>query len=569
VRRPLAVVVGLVVAVASLLILAGPASAHASLETTDPANGAALIEAPSQIVLGFDESVDVALGAIRLYDGTGHEIDVGPSHHQGDNAHVAVNVPEIGPGAYVVSWRVVSADSHPVHGAFTFQVGTGDVVRDPGLITRLLSQEGGNPSAGAALGVSRFLSYAALALVVGGLAFLSVVWPAGGARRRVRVLLWAALGIGVVAGLVGIAVQAPYASGRALSDALKPSQWWQVLRTSSGRAWGLRVVVLGAVGAGLLLTLDRLRTQAWRIIGVLSAAAVFVLVAMGGHGTTGRWAAIGLLATVAHLGGMAVWLGGLAVLLAGVLQDPDPADGLARVRRFSPIAFGAVAVIVVSGVVQAYRQVGSLDALTGTDYGRLLLVKTAFVVAAVAVAWVSRRLIQESAEPAPVALAAGAAVLARSPTENDAARRATRRRLRRAVGAEVALTAAVLVVTSLLVASAPAIADVSKPFNATITQRDRLASITVDPAATGRNTMHVYISTPGGALEKAQEITVRITLPSRDLGPIPVPVEDAGPNHVLSNNLQLPFSGDWQVEILARFGEADQVRFATTMPVGS
>jgi copper transport protein len=567
VRRPLAVLVGLVVAVASLLVLARPASAHASLQTTDPANGAVLTDPPPQIVLGFDESVDIALGAIRLYEGNGHEIDVGPSHHQGDNAHVAVNVPKIGPGAYVVSWRVVSADSHPVHGAFTFQVGTGDVVRDPGLVTRLLSQDGGNPSAGAILGVSRFLSYAALAVVVGGLAFLSVVWPAGAARRRVRVLLWSALGIGVVAGLVAVAVQAPYASGRALTDALKPSQWWEVMRTSSGRAWGLRVVVLGAVGAGLLLTLDRLRTQAWRIVGVLSATAVFVLVAMGGHGTTGRWAAIGLVATVAHLGGMAVWLGGLVVLLVGVRRDPDPADGLARVRRFSPIAFGAVAVIVVSGVVQAYRQVGSIDALTDTDYGRLLLVKTAFVVAAVAVAWVSRRLIQGAPQPPPVALAAGAAVLERGPTDRDAGLGATRRRLRRTIGAEIALAAVVLAVTSLLVASVPAIADVTKPFNATMTQGDRLASITVDPASTGRNTMHVYISTPGGSLDKAQEITVRITLPSRDLGPIPVPVENAGPNHVLSTNLQLPFSGDWQVEVLARFGETDQVRFATTMPV--
>jgi copper transport protein len=566
VRRPLAVLVGLVVTVASVLLVAGPASAHASLEMSDPANGAVLTQPPSQIVLGFDESVDIALGAIRLYDGRGNEIDVGPAHHEGDNAHVAVSVPKLADDAYVVSWRVVSADSHPVHGAFTFQVGTGAAVRDPGLISRLLAQEGGNPSAGAILGISRFLSYGALAVVVGGLAFLSVVWPAGVDRRRVRVLLWVALGVGVVAGLVAIAVQAPYASGRALTDALKPSQWSEVLRTSSGRAWGLRVLVLAIVGAGLLLTLERLRTQVWRVVGVLAAGALFVLVAMGGHGTTGRWAAIGLLATVAHLGGMSVWIGGLTVLLVGVLRDPDPHGGLARVRTFSPIAFGAVVVIVVSGVIQAYRQVGSIDALTSTDYGRLLLIKTAFVVVAVAVASGSRRLIQGSPEPASVALAAGAAVLERRDTD-DASLRRTRRRLRRTIGAEVALAAAVLAVTSLLVASAPAIADVTKPFNATVTQGDRLASITVDPARTGRNTMHVYISTPGGALDKAQDVTVRITLPSRDLGPIPVPVEDAGPNHVLSNNLQLPFSGDWQVEILATFGQNEQVRFATVMPV--
>src|SRR5262249_14566238 len=151
-------------------------------------------------------------------------------------------------------------------------------------------------------------------------------------------------------------------------------------------------------------------------------------------------------------------------------------------------------------------------------------------------------------------------------TADDDVRR-TRRRLRASIGAEVALAAAVLAVTSLLVATVPAIADVSKPFNATIRQGQRLASITVDPARTGRNTMHVYISTPGGALDKAQEITVRMTLPAHDLGPIPVPVENAGPNHVLSNNLHLPFSGDWQVEILALFGATEQVRFATTMPV--
>jgi copper transport protein len=157
-------------------------------------------------------------------------------------------------------------------------------------------------------------------------------------------------------------------------------------------------------------------------------------------------------------------------------------------------------------------------------------------------------------------------VLERNDTRS-AAVRSTRRRLRTTIGAEVALAAVVLAVTSLLVATVPAIADVSKPFNATITQGQRLASITVDPAHTGRNTMHVYISTPGGALDKAQEITVRITLPSRDLGPIPVPVETGGPNHVLTDNLQLPFSGDWQVEILARFGETEQVRFATTIPV--
>jgi len=565
-RRVLA---GLAIVVVALMALAGPAAAHASLESSDPPSSAILTQAPTQISLRFDEAVEIALGAIRLYDGTGHELDVGAAHHpNGDDTQVAVSTSGLDDGAYVVSWRVVSADSHPVNGAFTFQVGTGDVVRDPNLITRLLSQGGGNPAAGAVLGAARFVSYAALAVLVGGLVFLVVVWPAGRRRRRIRVLLWITLGAGIVAGAIAIAVQAPYASGRALSDALKPDEWWQVLRTRSGRTWGLRFLVFALTGGFLLLTLDRLRSRWWQLVGIFASLGLFALVAAGGHGTTGRWAGIGFVATVAHLGGMAVWIGGLVALLVGVLREPDASGALDRVRRFSPIAFGAVAVIVASGVVQAYRQVGSIDALRETDYGRLLLVKTAVVVVLVAVAWWSRRLLQRAPLTAVPARAAGAAVLADEVAASSAApAQAVRRRLRMTVAAEVGLAAVVLAVTSILVASSPAATEVAKPFNATITQGQRLASITIDPATTGRNTLHIYISTPGGALDKADEITVRMTLPERDLGPIPVPVEAAGPNHVTTNNLQIPYPGTWQMEVLTRFGDFQQVRFATNFTV--
>jgi copper transport protein len=190
------------------------------------------------------------------------------------------------------------------------------------------------------------------------------------------------------------------------------------------------------------------------------------------------------------------------------------------------------------------------------------------VVVLVAVGWWSRRLLHRAPLPAAPALAAGAAVVddpvAAAPADTAGV---IRRRLRLTVAAEVALAAVVLAVTSVLVASSPAATEVAKPFNATITQGQRLASITIDPATVGTNTLHIYISTPGGSLDKADEITVRMTLPERDLGPIPVPVEDAGPNHVTTNNMQIPYKGTWQLEVLARFGQFEQVRFATTFTV--
>src|SRR5207344_2311802 len=112
----------LAIVVFALMALAGPAAAHATLESTDPTSGAVLEQSPSQISLRFGEAVEIALGGIRLFDGTGHELDVGEPHHvNGDDSQVAVSTGTLDDGAYVVSWRVLSADSHPVNGAFTFQ----------------------------------------------------------------------------------------------------------------------------------------------------------------------------------------------------------------------------------------------------------------------------------------------------------------------------------------------------------------------------------------------------------------------------------------------------------------
>jgi copper transport protein len=565
VRRAL---IGVVVALTALVALAGPAAAHATLESTTPAAGAVLTSSPSQITLQFDEHVEIALGAVRLYDGTGREVDVGTAHHPGGTqSDVAVAVPNtLRDGVYIVSWRVVSDDSHPVHGAFTFQMGAGAAAPAPGLLDRLLAADGGNPAAGAVLGMARFFSYAGVALVLGGLAFLTVGWPDGARRRRLRVLLWVALAMGTVATLIAIAVQAPYASGRAVTDALHPDQWWQVLRTRSGRAWGVRAVVFAAVGGLLLITVDRLRERWWRVIGVVTALGVLVLVADAGHGTTGRWPVVGSVATVAHVGAMSVWLGGLVVVLVGIVAWRSDVAGSALdvVRRFSGLAFAAMTVIVVSGVVQAYRQVGSVDALTSTTYGRLLIAKTVAVAVVLALAYAARRLVWAGPAAAPVAAAAGAAVLEDAPPVLDDP---DRRQVRRLMIVEVAVAAVILAITSLLVATVPAIAQETKPFNVSIVQGQRLASITVDPARRGRNALHVYIITPGGSLDKADEITVQVSLPSRDLGPIPVPVEDAGPNHVTTDNLLLPFSGRWQLVVLARFGNTDQIRFATAFTV--
>jgi copper transport protein len=564
--------VALAVAAVALLTLALPASAHAVLESTTPAAGSVLDQPPKQVTLTFGESVEISLGSIRLFDGAGKEIAIGPPTHPGGTGSlVASDLPTLGNGSYVVAWRVVSADSHPVDGAFTFQVGTGAAASDPNVVAQILANEGGDRTVGVALGVARFVAYAALAVLVGGLFFVAVVWPDGAESRPTRLVLWIGLAAAVLATAAGIALQAPYAEGSAITRALEPSGWRAVVATRSGRAWEARLLVFAVCGTGLLLTLRRSQQAAWRVLAATAGVVVLYAYGQSGHGGLGRAALAGLFATMVHLGAMSIWVGGLVLLGVVALAALPAGDGIAVGRRFSPIAFWAVAAVVASGLGQAWRQVGSLSALTATTYGRVLLVKTAVVVLLIAVAARSRSYLQDRllGRPRPHAVAVagevGAAVAVDEPDQRDAAdTSAVRRRLLRTVGLEIALAAAVLGVTSILVATAPAVTAATGPFNATVVEGTRIANITIIPAATGPNTLHVYVTTPGGALDKASTITVTITNSERKVGPINVPVENAGPNHVTTDNMQVPFSGRWQIDVAALFGDFDKTDFVTT-----
>ena len=543
-----------VIAVLTLVTLAGPASAHAELVDTSPAAGEQLAASPTDVTLHFGEAVETALGAITLYDGQGHLVKTGTvAHPDGDGSRLAASVPQLPQGAYVVAWRVLSSDSHPVHGAFPFQVGTGSGSTDSALLNRILTGGGGDTTVGAFLAVARFLSFVALALVAGGVVFAMWIAPDDSTRRSTRRPLFVAAIVGGVASVAAVGLQGPYVTGQTIGAFTDGSNWRDVVGTRSGAAWAAR--------AGLFFLLVAVlprwrvqRTRPWPLVGVVVAGGLVLSAAYAGHGTLGRWPLTGTVATLVHLGAMAVWIGGLAMLLvvlwAGRREHRDDGDTVggagpvALAARFSGVAFGAVLAVVASGLVSAWRQVGSIDGLTSTTYGRLLIAKTIGVALVLAGAVASRRLVRHRVHGRSVSAL-----------------------LRRTVGAEVVMALVVLGLTSMLVASKPAIAEVGQPVDTTILQGKRFASIQIDPARQGKNSVHVTIAREDGGIEKPDEITVRATLPARDLGPIVVPTTSLGPSHVTSEDLQLPFSGVWQLEVLARYGDTESVRWVVTFTV--
>lgn len=568
-----------IAALAAVIGAAAPASAHASLVDAQPADGAIVSTAPAQVQLRFSEAVEVSLGAIRVLDAQGKELRVGRPRHGDDDTVVLVDLPSLGNGTFVVAWRVVSADAHPVGGAYTFSVGKPSAAASSlGALTRTPRA---STAVGWAYGVVRWCAFASLLVLVGAGAFVALLWPAGAANRRVRTLLWVSAVVALVSSVVGIALQGAYSVAGAAGDIVDSSLWGDVLRTRFGRWWATRFVVLAVVAVPLLARLQWrphvARWGSWRLPASLAGVALLVTVAGAGHGATGRWIPVAFGADVVHLGAAACWLGGLAVLVIAALApgalaqgepvaaspagssppgaakavgaatlddprpevEPGPPTGAPSelgllVWRYSHLAFWSVIALVGAGLVQAYRQLDGPDSLTSTTYGRLLLAKTIAVAVTL--------------------------VIAGAKSQRIAHTTADRRALRGAVAAEMVTIAVVLGITAGLVSTAPARTEApSGPVSFTKASGNAEVDVTVNPARVGANTLHLTISTPAGALAKVADVKVTLSLPSRQLGPLSVPLDTITPTHYTSSSMQIPYAGRWTLSVTGRIGDFDAI----------
>ncbi|MCK9898798.1 copper resistance protein CopC [Parafrankia colletiae] len=588
VRRVLAV---LGLAVAALLATALPASAHATLTSSSPVGGAALDTAPDRVTLSFSESVSIKSDAIRVLDATGTRVDEGDTRGGGSASEVTVALRRsLGPGTYVVSWRVVSADSHPVGGAFAFGVGGPP---DAGAAAAVPSGGGGSRAVGVSLGVARLVAFAGAALLIGATFFVGVLWPAG-ARRSGPVRLIAAGWLLSLAGALGMLLfQGPYSAGSGMSDVLSLDPLAVTLDSRYGQLLAIRVLAL-LLAVPLLRRLpvaaaaagdgagDGAGERAGRRGLVELAGLGLVLattMAMIGHASAGDRVWLATAVMTVHTVAMAIWLGGLCVLglalldgsarstraahaaggpaessPAGIGADLDPpvepgwAGELARVLpRWSRTATIAIALIVLTGTVQAWREVGAFGALFDTTYGRLLLYKLWFVLGVLGLGLLARRWVRRHFQSTSAAPVTSLAVTG----------------LRRGVVFEIIVGAAVLAVTSVLVNTVPGRDSYAPPFSRTAVAGPLTVDVEVAPTRTGLQTIHVYTYDPQGRPQRLVEASGELTLPSAGVGPLEVPLAEVTDGHAVAEGVGVPLPGEWQLRFTLRVNDFDQ--YVTTV----
>lgn len=573
---------------ALLLAVAPAASAHATVVATSPGGGSVLASAPASVGVSFDEAVTVSADSLRVFDPAGVRVDVGGAAHAGGDA-VAVRLRAgLVRGTYVVAWHVVSADSHPVQGAFTFSIGAPSATAvDPASV---------NPPADRVVdvlyAVARFLAFAGFAVLVGAVLFLAVCWPSGADRDEVLALVERAWALLVLGSLGSFLLQGVYGSATPLTHATHPQLMESTLKSPLGVTLTVRVAIL--------VLLVPLRNQLYRLASAgredrMLVVAVWSLVgailagtwAGADHASVGIQAPLAILADSAHLFSLACWIGGLVALAVLVLRVPRDAGETGDARetgnagataesgeaaaakaaaRFSQVATWSVGFIALTGVYGAWRGVGSWHALTGTTYGRLVLVKVVAFCGLLALGYLSRRLVSRVTStpnpdtPAAPGSGAGPAL----------------RRLRRTVSVEACVAAGVLVVSALLVdtrtgresvSGPPPAAAASASFNTQGIGGQGTLEAELTPARPGRNGLRLDLLNPAGHPYTPVELTVTLTLAARGIGPLKVPVAADGPGSYAATLDGVSLPGTWTLAVTVRSDEIDETTVRVPLTV--
>jgi copper transport protein len=535
-------------ALAAVLATAPAAGAHARLLTTQPANDAVLEQSPGAVLLRFDEPVETAFGAIRVYDARAHRVDSGDVERPSEREARVELGRRLARGTYTATWRVVSADSHPVSGAFVFHVGAPGA-NPAGIAAQVL--EGGTPRTVTVLfSFVRALDFLLLLLVGGGTLMLvaGLAQASAATRSRLALLLAAAALLLALVGLAGIVLQGAAAGGFGLGEARHWDVVSAVLETRFGTVW-LAQVALALACAVLLFAGRRLGVLA--AVALAPAGALLLTPALSGHASvSGR---IAFVTDVAHVVAASVWVGGLAALVLALVWTGVERWSLAAaaVPRFSGFAVVAVSWLIASGTISGYLQTRALRGLWETTYGRLLLVKLALVLPLLLLGlYNNRRAVPRLRERLASA--------------------AERTRFLRTAGTELALMVAIVGVTAVLVSEPPARAEVAPtgPYATTTRLGSLELNLVVDPAAAGRNQIHLYLLNPQtGQPTDVDQASVSATLASREIGPLRLTAHRAGPGHFVVRAAQLALAGDWQLRVESRRGEFDAAEATVSVPI--
>jgi copper transport protein len=512
--------------------------------------------------------VEVAFGAVRLFDVDGRRVEAGALRRSERNRVISLPVPNLADGTYTVTWRVASSDGHPVFGGFDFYVGAPSAIS----AVAVRPDQGTGDTVRWGFGVVRALWFGSLIGLVGMVAARRWVWtpavraaglgasPAGASfRSGFRAALPGAWVVLAVTGLLWMVFEGATLAGLSVWSAARPEVLGEVLRTNFGRYWGAGLLLTVAAVIPIVALTRRTPVRgippaAWiGLLGVL-VTGICLTSALSGHARTEAVPALTVPSVAAHLLAVGVWVGGLGalVLLGGRAWRRLPADERPRlvaelVPRFSRLAIGGVILVVLTGTVNALAGLGPISNLWKVAYGRVLSAKV--ILLAVALVLAARHL----------------RVVPRRLDADKAGTDGTVASFRRSAGAELVVLCGAVALAAALVALVPgrSLAEAERgPVNQQRQVGAYTAQLVIDPSAVGDNEVHLtFANSQGLAAGEVSNTVVALGAEGEPLRPLEMRL--IAPGHfVVDTTLRVP--GRYRMSVTAGSGSSGASNPSTT-----
>ncbi len=501
-----------------------PASAHAALVATDPADGAVLEESPARFTLTFSEPVSPLV--LTLVDPDGKTQTLTSFRENGQT--VEIDPPQrLANGTHVLSYRVISADGHPVGGSVLFSVGAASA--EPPAAAEPVDQ-----ALRGAIWLAKVVLYAGLFFGIGGAFCLSWVSPGlpSGKRFATAMML-----CGLPAALLSLGLQGLDALDLPLAKIALPLVWETATATTFG--WTV-AIAFAALALGLLALASPRAVARWLSLGGL--IGVGAALAASGHASDANPQWLTRPMVFLHGAGIAFWVGALVPLMLA-LKDGEPGAG-GFLRRFSKAILPVVAALAVAGVILAVIQVERPSALVDTAYGRLLLAKLALLVVLFGLAAFNRWRLTAPAE-------AGEAVALK--------------KLARSIVVETVLVLAVFGVVAGWRFTPPpralAIA-AAQPVTTHIHTLKAMAELTIAPGHAGAVTASVVVMTGDFGPLDPKEITLVLSKPDSGIEPLKRPARRMGDGTWKVEDLVIPVAGRWTAGLDILISDFELVKIA-------
>jgi copper transport protein len=500
----------LIAGLAALLVVLGlatGASAHASLVSVEPADGSVLSTQPKVVELRFNEVVTPAV--VNLIDAAGRVRGDAIVHAAGEA--IVIDVPENLPrGTQVVSYRVISADGHPVGGSMLFSIGA---------VTAAAKIPKNDGTVDVLIWLARVGVYLGLLAGVGGVFF--VTWI--GEMRAGADVINAALIVGLASAAASLGLQGLDALDIPLHDLSLAAPWQAAFATSLGPS--LLIAAVAMVAAIVALQAQSAGTA--RALSALALAGVGLSLTVTGHAATAPPQWMTRPAVFLHGVGAAFWIGALTPLAAMVRR---PGKGLlAVVIRFSRIAVAVVVALVLTGLALAVVQLQSFGALIESKYGIILSIKLALVAILLCLAALNRFLLTPA--------------LASDPLNT--------RPLLRSILTECIVALAILSVVAGWRFTPPprALAAAVTPLALHIHTDAAMFQVLVSPGMVGADSFLLQLMNGDASPLAAKEATLTLSLPERGIEPMERPATLGPDGYWHVRDVLLPYPGRWHVRI--------------------